>query len=102
MDKWNSLSETQKVQIETTCGDNMRNGIAEGEAIQVDALNTLKDKGVKIHKWSDEILNALEEAWIEVVNEESNNDIDFKRSWESLSSFRKEIEVWKSLGYLDD
>ncbi len=102
MDKWNSLSETQKVQIETTCGDNMRNGIAEGEAIQVDALNTLKDKGVKIHKWSDEILDALEEAWIEVVNEESNNDIDFKRSWESLSSFRKEIEVWKSLGYLDD
>ncbi|PPR27360.1 MAG: Alpha-keto acid-binding periplasmic protein TakP [Alphaproteobacteria bacterium MarineAlpha9_Bin4] len=102
MDKWNSLSETQKVQIETTCGDNMRNGIAEGEAIQVDALNTLKEKGVKIHRWNDEILNALEEAWIEVVNEESKNDADFKRSWESLSSFRKEIEVWKSLGYLDN
>ena len=24
MDKWNSLSETQKSQIEVTCGDNMR------------------------------------------------------------------------------
>ena len=79
MDKWNSLSETQKSQIEVTCGDNMRNGIAEGEAIQVDALKTLKDKGVNIHKWSDEILNALEAAWIEVVNEESANDDDFKR-----------------------
>ena len=102
MDKWNSLSDTQKAQIETTCGDNMRNGIAEGEAIQVDALNSLKEKGVNIHKWSDEILDALEAAWMEVVEEESNNDADFKRSWESLSLFRKEIEVWKSLGYLDN
>ncbi|MEC6997310.1 MAG: TRAP transporter substrate-binding protein [Pseudomonadota bacterium] len=102
MDKWNSLSETQKSQIEVTCGDNMRNGIAEGEAIQVDALKTLKDKGVNIHKWSDEILNALEAAWIEVVNEESANDDDFKRSWESLSKFRQEIATWKSLGYLDN
>ena len=80
----------------------MRNGIAEGEAIQVDALNSLKEKGVNIHKWSDEILDALEAAWMEVVEEESNNDADFKRSWESLSLFRKEIEVWKSLGYLDN
>lgn len=102
MDKWNSLSETQKSQIEVTCGDNMRNGIAEGEAIQVDALKTLKEKGVNIHKWNDEILNALEQAWIDVVTEESNNDADFKRSWESLSKFRKDIEVWKSLGYLDN
>ncbi len=102
MDKWNNLSETQKAQIETTCGDNMRNGIAEGEAIQVAALKTLKEKGVIIHKWSDEILNALEKAWIEVVNEESENDADFKRSWESLSKFRQEIETWKSLGYLDN
>ena len=102
MDKWNSLSDTQKVQIETTCGDNMRNGIAEGEAIQVDALKTLKEKGVNIHKWSDEILDALEKAWIEVVEEESNNDVDFKRSWESLSKFREDIATWKSLGYLNN
>ena len=100
MDKWNSLSETQKAQIEVACGDNMRNGIAEGEAIQVEALNTLKDKGVKIHIWSEEILDTLEQAWLEVVEEESNKDADFKRAWDSLSAFRKDIKVWQSLGYL--
>ena len=52
------------------------NGIAEGEAIQVDAQD-IKDKGVNI-QMGDEILNALEAAWIEVVNEESANDDDFK------------------------
>ena len=100
MDKWKKLSNTQKAQIESACGDNIRNGIAEGEAIQVEALNTLKSKGVKIHRWSEDILNTLEEAWLEVVAEESARDEDFKRSWESLSTFRKNIETWKSLGYL--
>ena len=100
MDKWNKLSDTQKAQIESACGDNIRNGIAEGEAIQVEALKTLESKGVKIHQWSQEILDTLEQAWLEVVEEESARDEDFKRSWESLSTFRKNIETWKSLGYL--
>ena len=101
MDKWNNLSDTQKVQIETACGDNIRNGMAEGEAIQVEAINTLKSKGVKIHRWSQEILDTLEIAWLEVVDEEIARDEDFKRTWESLSTFRRNIETWKSLGYLD-
>ena len=100
MDKWNKLSDTQKAQINSTCGDNIRNGIAEGEAIQVEALKTLESKGVKIHQWSQEILDTLEQAWLEVVEEESARDEDFKRSWESLSTFRKNIETWKTLGYL--
>ena len=100
MDKWKKLSNTQKAQIESACGDNIRNGIAEGEAIQVEALKTLESKGVKIHQWSQEILDTLEKAWLEVVEEESARDEDFKRSWESLSEFRKNIETWKTLGYL--
>ena len=28
-------------------------------------------------------------------------DADFKRSWESLSTFRENIQTWKSLGYLN-
>ena len=50
MDKWNKLSDTQKAQIESACGDNIKNGIAEGEAIQIDALNTLKEKGA--NRWT--------------------------------------------------
>ena len=66
----------------------------------MDALKELESKGVKIHKWSQDILDTLEKAWMEVVEEESKKDTDFKRSWESLNTFRKNIETWKSLGYL--
>ena len=48
-------------------------------------------------------LRSALEVWeelLEVVEEESSRDEDFKRSWESLSTFRKNIETWKTLGYL--
>ena len=44
----------------------MRHGVAEGEAIQIEALASLKSKGVQIHKWDDEILDTLKKAWLEV------------------------------------
>ena len=100
MDKWNKLSEVHKIQIETVCGDNIRHGIAEGEALQIDALEQLEEKGVVVHKWSTEILDTLEKAWIEVGEEESAKDEDFKKAWNSLKTFRKRYETWKSLGYL--
>ncbi len=100
MDKWNSLSSKQKSQIETVCGDNMRHSIAEGEAIQIAAIETLKEKGVEIHRWDKEALSVFEKAWNEVAEEASEKDEDFKKVWESLNSFREKYKIWKSLGYL--
>ena len=102
MDKWNSLSAMQQAQIESVCGDNMRHGVAEGEAIQIEALASLKSKGVKIHKWNEKILDTLKQAWLEVVQEESAKDEDFKEAWNSLQTFRENYKTWKSLGYLDN
>ncbi len=100
-DKWDSLNTQQQAWIETACGDSIRAGIAEGEAIQFPALQELQDKGVTLHRWSPEILGSLETAWAEVVAEESANDPDFKRVWESLNKFREDYKVWSGLGYLD-
>jgi len=99
--KWDELSETQKTIVELACGDNIRESIAEGEAIQVAALKELQSKGVTIHKWSPEILGAMEKAWGEVVVEESAKNETFKKAWESFSDFRKNYKVWKDIGYLN-
>lgn len=98
--RYDALSETQKAQIEMACGDNIRQSIAEGEAIQVAALAQLKSKGVQFHRWSPEILKALEKAWEEVVKEESQ-DANFAKVWKSYSEFRAGYAAWKKLGYLD-
>lgn len=100
IDAWNSLNATQQVQIETTCGDNVRFGIAEGEALQFQALKNLQAKGVILREWPPEILDALEAAWQEVAAEMAEEDEEFKRAWESLQAFRKDYKTWRDLGYL--
>ncbi len=99
-DEWDALNDTQKAQIEAVCGDNMRYSIAEGEAIQAEALTFLKEKGVKIQKWSPEVLEALRNAWEEVIVEESAKSEDFKRAHESFAAFREKNAIWRDLGYL--
>lgn len=100
LDKWNDLSAMQQAQINTTCGDNMRFGIAEGEALQAEAINLLKESGTIFHEWPAEFLTAFEIAWHEVAEEEAAKDADFNRSWRSLQEFRQSYKTWKELGYI--
>jgi TRAP-type mannitol/chloroaromatic compound transport system substrate-binding protein len=101
LDKWNTLNDTQKAQIEIACGDNVREGLAEGEAIQFAALQELQEKGVQIHRWPPEILDALKVAWTEVAAELAADNEDFARAWASLSEFRENYKIWKDLSSLD-
>ncbi|TDI60733.1 MAG: TRAP transporter substrate-binding protein [Alphaproteobacteria bacterium] len=100
LDEWNLLNDTQKAQIEATCGDSIRYSIAEGDAMQADAITSLKEKGVQIHKWSPEILDALLAAWKEVAQEQSAKNADFKRVHDSFVAFREKNAEWRDLGYL--
>jgi len=95
--KWDSLSTSQQSRIEAACGDNVRYGLAEGNATQYTALKELTAKGVNIHRWPGSILSALEAAWRDVQAEQSAADGDFKRIWRSLAEFRKNYSTWKEL-----
>ncbi|MEM8812760.1 MAG: TRAP transporter substrate-binding protein [Pseudomonadota bacterium] len=100
MDKWNALTDQEKAMLTTACRANYAMGMAEGEAIQGKALKELQEKGVTIHRWSDEELAKLEAAWSEVATEIAASDAAFKEAWESLQAFREEYSVWGNLGYL--
>jgi TRAP-type mannitol/chloroaromatic compound transport system substrate-binding protein len=101
LDRWRSLDDTQKAQFEAACWESVLRGLAEGEALQGDALRTLQARGVTLHRWGPEFLDAYEAAWQTVVAEQAAADPDFARVWESLSAFRETYSVWKAYGYLD-
>jgi TRAP-type mannitol/chloroaromatic compound transport system substrate-binding protein len=82
------------------CGDNVREGIAEGEALQFKAMEELKAKGVTFHKWGPEFIAAFRKAWEEVAQEEVAKSANFKKAFESLTAFRAKYKVWHDLGYL--
>ena len=100
LDLWESLDDTTKAQIETVCDAAIAYGLAEGEAIQFEALQELEANGVTIHQWPPEVLAELEAAWEEVLAELVAEDEAFARVWASLSEFRGNYKKWKDLGYL--
>ncbi|WP_417450207.1 TRAP transporter substrate-binding protein [Kordiimonas sp.] len=102
LDAWNSLSSTQKVQVEAACSANVRYGISEGEALQADAMIALEERGVQIHTWSPEILAELNTAWRSVAAKLVEQDPEFARVWASLQDFREKYKAWADRGYLRD
>jgi TRAP-type mannitol/chloroaromatic compound transport system substrate-binding protein len=99
--KWDALSDQQKATIELACGDMVRDMAAYSEAVQFKAIAEMRDKnGVKVMRWSPEILKAYEKAWGEVVAEESGKNPNFKKVWDSYARFRKDYSIWREAGYL--
>lgn len=97
---WDRLSEAQRSQITSICGDNIRESLAEGEALQVKALQEIRARGVIVHTWPPAVLASLQKAWGDVVKEEKAANPEFKRVWESYDGFRRAYTEWRDLGYL--
>lgn len=100
-DVWNGLSEAERSVIEHACAANVTFTSAQGEAIQVPALQQLRDKGVDIRRWSDEMMQTYRKAWEEVVAEQAAANPDFARAWKSLSEFRENFRIWSDIAYIE-
>jgi TRAP-type mannitol/chloroaromatic compound transport system substrate-binding protein len=102
MDVWNGLSEADRATIQLACRDNTFRMFTEAEAIQADALQQLQDEhGVTLHRWSDEQLDAFEDAWNTVIEREIAERPAVAEAWESLSAFREKHALWREFGYLN-
>ena len=75
--------------------------LAKSEAVQVEAINKLKELGVKIHQWSPEMMSLFKKNWLIVVEEEAAKNSEFKRVWSSLKTFRENYSIWHDLGYVN-
>jgi TRAP-type mannitol/chloroaromatic compound transport system substrate-binding protein len=98
--KWAELSDTQKEIIKAACEATMLQNYIEGESVQAKALKDIQSKGVTLHYWPKEILDAYRKAWAEVIEEQKTRSPEFAKAWASLSKFRDEYKVWREYGYL--
>ena len=100
--KWAELSDTQKEIIKAACDATMLHKYIEGESVQGKALKEIQSKGVTLHYWPKEILDAYRKAWNEVIEEQKGKSPEFAKAWASLSAFREEYKVWREYGYLKE
>lgn len=100
LDVWNGLSDQHQATLEAACGDAMRDMMAKGEAAQWGAMQQMQEQGVQLKRWPPEVLVAFEDAWLQVVAEESAANASFKRVHDSYAEFRENYALWKQFSFL--
>ncbi|HZQ11183.1 MAG TPA: TRAP transporter substrate-binding protein [Pseudolabrys sp.] len=98
---WNALDDRYKASIELACGDLIREMVAKGEAAQGSAIKEIQGKGVNVRRWPAPMLLEFENAWKQVVAEQSAKNPNFKRVYDSYASFRQNYATWKYLSAID-
>jgi len=96
-EKWAALSEVQRAQLATACGDNVRHAIANGETLQFEALKEIIKKGADVRPWPDEIVDAMQDAWNETAQEMQKSSRPYSRIRKSWRQFVKGQSVWEEL-----
>jgi TRAP-type mannitol/chloroaromatic compound transport system substrate-binding protein len=94
------MSDAQQAAVETTCMATMTYSIAEGEALQFNAMKKAEENGVEIRYWNNEMLSLFENTWLEVVEEKKTADPFFDKVWKDLSTFREGYALWSANGFL--
>lgn len=98
--EWDALSQQHQAILEVSCGDMMREMMAAGEAAQWTAMKELQHEDVNLKRWPPEILVSFENAWLEVVKEESEKNPNFARVYKSYADFRENYAIWRHFSFL--
>jgi len=97
---WGKMAASQQALIELTCKASITNSFAEGEAIQFEAMQRNKARGVEQRYWSPEMLALFRSTWDEVIAEESASDPFLKKAWDHLKAFRDGYQLWGRNAFL--
>ncbi len=98
LDMWNSLSDGDKAAIEAACAADNAITLAEFNARNGDALDTLiNEHGVELRKFSDEIFKAFADAAEDVLAEAGATDALTGEVYNSFIDFRRSAMNWTRL-----
>ena len=99
--KFESLPKSWQDMVDASLGWQLAYTYAETEAQNPPAMIEMAEKyGVKTHRWKDEQLAVFEQAWRDVLKEESAKDALFKEFADSYLDFRAKYKKWGDAQYL--
>jgi TRAP-type mannitol/chloroaromatic compound transport system substrate-binding protein len=94
---WDSLgAETQQIMREA-CLANISYNLHDQVGAQAAAIATIREAGVEVRRFPDEVLAALRVAAGEVLAEEAENDPIFAEALASLTAYMARVGEWARL-----
>ncbi len=100
-DTWKSMSDAQREILEVICKASITDSFAHAEAIQGTVIReNVEKRGVKNMTWSPDFLKAFKDAWLQVIEEQSASNPEFKAIWDDYSAFHENYVYWSKRGFL--
>ncbi len=96
-DVWNEYDDATKAKFETACRATLQWSMAEAPAEQMRVIGKLKEKGIEVKRFPDEVIAELRKGWDEVRAEEMKNNPRFKEAYESLMEHTQLVNDWYDL-----
>ena len=96
---YDSLTAEQQRIIEIVTTSDAKTQESENNARNIVSLNVLlTEHGVKLHRYTDEMLAQMGKVSEEVVAEIGNSDATTKKVYESYLKYREQAVVWADIG----
>ncbi|NYT83397.1 TRAP transporter substrate-binding protein [Alcaligenaceae bacterium] len=94
---WDSFTEKQQKAMTEACYANITYNNYDQMGAQIDAIETIEKAGVKIERFPEPVLKALQETAQQVMQQEAEKDPLFKEAYESLTAYIKRVGRWTDL-----
>lgn len=100
-DVWDSFDARQQGLMWAACKANVAWSLQVASGRQAAALEDFEEAGVQVERFPQPVLDALEKASKEVLEEEAESDPFFKEAYESLETYMSSASRYESLQRLD-
>src|SRR6195256_3878907 len=94
IEKWNALTPTYKWIVKTASMAAEEGIKGKDKAANPAALKRLVAAGAKLQPFKPAVMDACLKASLELYNEVSATNADFKKAWESTLAFRNDQYLW--------
>ena len=100
LDAWKQLPEAYQAAFRAATMEANLNMLSQYDALNREALGRLLDKGTQLVAYSDEILEAAQEAAFDLLEENASKEASYKEIYEQWKAFREDIYRWNRVNEL--
>jgi TRAP-type mannitol/chloroaromatic compound transport system substrate-binding protein len=96
-DAWEALSEETREKLRIAADATLLWSLAWSERRSNEGTKAFQEAGVEIHRWSDEVLDQLQELALEVIVESACEDPLTAKVFHSQLSYLEDYSLWRGM-----
>ena len=94
LEKWSELPPSYQAVVQAAAANSNNWMLSRYDAVNAPALKRLIDQGAELRQFPTEILDAAYQAALAVFAQNSARSADFKKIYDHLTAFRREMLRW--------